>query len=341
MSKKIINHLFNYAAKEEAKSLVIESIPEKVSLNYKFHDGEERSFGLPKKVEKDLSLALRQILKLAPDELTTKKYCKIEDKNYRLSFHLTIVPSKFGEKIIINIIPKNSKLLSLNQLGMQKNNLNSLKSFLHHNSGLALISSPHGNGKNTTLRACLLELEKSERSIYYIGSKSEFKFDNVNNLENTKNNWQKILTIDSEIIATKITNPEDLKNASLAAASGRLVIASLSANSVWEVLLAYLKLKMPLKQRLDSLKLITNQRISPLKRAPKKSSKKNSQRAEIGIFEVLTMTPNLKEFLIKTEDDKTKEKFWEQIFKLAIKEGYEPLLSDHKQKIKNGLLKDK
>ena len=127
----------------------------------------------------------------------------------------------------------------------------------------------------------------------------------------------------------------------MAAASGRLVIASLSANSVWEVLLAYLKLKMPLKQRLDSLKLITNQRISPLKRAPKKSSKKNSQRAEIGIFEVLTMTPNLKEFLIKTEDDKTKEKFWEQIFKLAIKEGYEPLLSDHKQKIKNGLLKDK
>lgn len=62
MSKKIISNLFNYAAREGAKGLVIEGAPERIALNYHFPDGEERSFGLPKKLEKDLSLALRQVL---------------------------------------------------------------------------------------------------------------------------------------------------------------------------------------------------------------------------------------------------------------------------------------
>ena len=86
MSKKIISNLFNYAAREGAQDLVIEGVPEKIALNYRFPDGEERSFDLPKKLEKDLSSALRQILKLTPDELATKKYCKIEDRNYKLTF---------------------------------------------------------------------------------------------------------------------------------------------------------------------------------------------------------------------------------------------------------------
>jgi type II secretory ATPase GspE/PulE/Tfp pilus assembly ATPase PilB-like protein len=342
MSKKIIHHLFNYAAQEEAKGFTIESAPEKVALNYKFPGGEERSFGLPKKLEKDLSLALRQVLKLAPDELTTKKYCKIEDKNYRLSFHLTIIPSQFGEKIIINIIPKNHQLLSLKQLGMQKNNQKIIQDFLHHNAGLALISSPHGQGKNTSLYTLLKELSGStDRSIYLIADRPEYKIDGVNNLLNTKNVWDKILNIDSEIIATEINTPEELKNATLVAESGRLVIASITANSVWEVLLAYLKLKLPLKQKLDSLKIILNQRITPLTRSPKKISLKKRVRKEIGLFEILEITPTIKKFLIESEDNNTKDKFWEELSQLALKDGYEPLIYDRAQKIKNGLVSTK
>jgi type II secretory ATPase GspE/PulE/Tfp pilus assembly ATPase PilB-like protein len=338
MSKKIINHIFNYAASEQAKSLTIESVPEKISLNYRFHDGEERSFDLPKKLENDLSLALHQVLKLAPDELTIKKYCKIEDKNWHLNFHLTILPSQFGEKIIIDIIPKNNKLLSLKQLGMQANNLKTIQSFLKCRSGLTLISSPHGGGKNTSLYSLLKELNRSERSVYLISDKPEYKLDGVNHLKNNKNNWTKVLNIDSEIIATEIITSDDFKNVTLAANSGRLVIASITADSVWEVLLAYLKLKFPLKQKLDSLKLIVNQRVVPLKRATKKSLSKKSGRQEIGLFEVLAITPKIKQFLIKSEDDKTKEKFWEKIGQLALQEGYEPLVFDKQKKIKNGLI---
>ena len=332
MSKKIISHIFNYAAREGAHGLVIESAPKKIDLRYHFSDGEERSFGLPKKLEKDLSLALRQLLSIAPDELATKKYCKIEDKNYRLTFHLTILPALNGEKIIINILPKNNKLFRLEQLGLQKNHLKIIKATLAKRSGLILLSSPHGQGKSTTLYSLLQKLNTPDRCIYFLGSKLEHPLEGINNLAATKNNWAKVLQTDSDIIITDIKTEDDLKNATAAAATGRLILGTIIANSAWEVLAGYLKVKMPLKLKLDSLKLIINQRVTDLTRTKK--------RRTIGLFETLELTPNLKKCLLETKLETEKEKFWEKLGRLALKDGYEPLSFDRQKKIKNGLLKD-
>jgi len=333
MSKKIISHIFNYAACEGAHGLVIESAPQKVALRYHFPGGEERSFGLPKKLEKDLSLALRQLFSIAPDELATKKYCKIEDKSYRLAFYLTILPARSGEKIIINILPKNSKLLRLEQLGLQKNHLKTIKAALNKRSGLILISSPHGQGKSTTLYSLLQKINTPDRSLYFLGPKLEYPLEGINNLAATKNNWAKVLQTDSDVIITDIKTEDDLKNATAAAATGRLVLSTMTTDSAWEVLAGYLKMKMPLKLKLDSLKLIINQRIADLKRT-------NKRRA-IGLFEVLELTPSFKKYLNENKLETNKEKFWEKLGRLALKDGYEPLSFDRLKKIRDGLLKDK
>lgn len=332
MSKKIIRNLFKYAAREGAKSLVIENDLKNIALNYHFDGDEERSFGLPKKLEKELSLALRQVLRLAPDELSTKKYCKIEDKDYRLTFYLTILPGVNGEKIIINIIPKNNKFYRLKQLGLQKKDLTRVKNVLRKSSGLVLLSSPQSQGKSTTLYSLLQELNTASRSLYFLGPKLEHDLAGINNLTANKSNWTKILNTDSDIIACEIKTEEDFKNALLAANSGRLVLATITANSVWEVLLIFLKIKLPLKLKLDSLKLILNQRIVSLARTKK--------RKVIGLFEVLTFTPALKNFLLETKPEKLKEKFWEKLGQLALKEGYEPLSFDKNKKTKTGIIKE-
>ena len=342
MSKKIISHLFNYACQEGAKDLVIEGLPTKISLNYYFPDGEERLFSLPKKLEKDLSLALRQVLKLGSDEFLNKKYCKIEDRHYQLTFYLTISPSSAGEKIIINIIPKNKKLYRLKQLGLQSRELKTLATFVKRRSGLILISSPHGQGKGATLHALIKELNSDKHCLYYLGDSFSFELPGVNYLKATKNNWAKVLNLDSDIIISEISSENDLKNALHAATTGRLVLATISADSVWEVLLSYLKLKSPLKLKLDGLKLILNQRLAPLKRKGAKNKFSRSiTRTQIGLFEILELTPTLKNFLLASEQSKQKNKFWEKLGQIAIRDGYRPLVIDYKKKIKDGLIDSK
>ena len=339
MNKKILSNLLNYATRAGAKNLVIEKSPEKISLNYHFANNQKRSFCLPKKLEKNLSSALRQVLKLAPDELTTKKYCKIEDKTCQSTFYLTVTPTISGEKIIINIIPKDKQAWQLKQLGLQNKNLKTIQKTLRERGGLILISSPDGQGKGTTLSSLLQEINTPERSLYFLGDNRDYDLDGINNLTATYNNWQKVLNLDSDVIATEINTEDDFKMVTLAAITGRLVLATITANSVWETLLFYLKLKLPLKLKLDSLKLILNQRVFPLKRTPKKNIRtKANKRQGIGLFEVLKLTPDLKKYLLETENDKVKNKFWEKLGRLAIKDGYEPLVADQKKKIKDGLI---
>lgn len=339
MSKKIISNIFNYAVQEGAKDLIIESNPKKVNISYLFSGGEERSFDLPKKLENDLGSSLRQVLKLAPEDLVAKKYCKIRNKSGHFNFYLTIISSSTGEKMIINISPRENRLLRLKQLGMQRQEIKTMQTALRRRSGLILISSPLDQGKSTTLYAVLKELNTENRSLYFLGDDPEYHFDNINCLANTRNNWDKLLCLDSDIIVTDITKESDLKKSLTAAATGRLVISTINANSVWEVLLAILKVKLPLKLKLDCLSLITNQRVVPLKRNNlKKTYKKTSRRKNIGIFEILTLIPKIKKYILEKEDTEMKKSFWENLNHLALKNGHEPLSYDQKKKIKNGLI---
>lgn len=339
MSKKIISNVFNYATQEGAKDMIIEKLPKKISINYLFPNGDSRTFGLPEKLEEELRATLRQVLSLAPNDLTVKKYCKLKNKSACFNFYLTILPSRGGEKMIVNLAPKENKSLRLKQLGLESKNIKDLQAAIKHRSGLILISSPVCQGKGTTLYSLLRELDTTSRSAYFIGDGLEYPLDDINCLTNTKNNWNKVLNLDSDIIITEITKEEDLHNTFMAATTGRLVLATINANSVWEVMLAVLKLKLPLKLKLDNLRLITNQRVVPLKRSRlKKAYQKINDRQNIGLFELLFMYPEIKKFLIEEEKNKTKENFWENLGRLALKNGYEPLSYDKQKKTKNGVI---
>lgn len=339
MSKKIISNVFNYATQEGAKDMVIEKLPKKISINYLFPNGESRTFGLPEKLEEELRVTLRQVLSLTPNDLTVKKYCKLKNKSACFNFYLTILPSQNGEKMIINLAPKENKSLRLKQLGLERKDIKTLQAAVKHHSGLILISSPACQGKGTTLYALLQELDTIGRSAYFIGDGLEYSLDNINCLANTKNNWNRVLNLDSDIIITEIAKEEDLHNTFMAATTGRLVLATINANSVWEVMLAVLKLKLPLKLKLDNLRLIINQRVVPLKRSRLKIAyHKAGDRQNIGLFEILSMSSEIKKFLLTEENNKTKENFWENLGRLALKNGYEPLSYDKQKKTKNGLI---
>ena len=339
MSKKIIAKLFRLASDQEARELVIESWPEKLALDYCWPDGRRQSLTLPKKLESDLMLNLRQLLKMAPDELTWKKYAKISDKNGVNTFYITILPGKYGEKIVISLVRKEPRSLSLKQLGWQSEDRRLVEKALKSKAGLILISGPILSGKSTTLYSLLRTLNSPRLNIYLLEKEREEEIPGVNSLLKKAANWEKVLSHDSEIIAAELEDRVDFLNAVRTANSGRLVIGVLTANSAIEALAAFLALPLPLKLKLDNLKLITNQRLAPLKR-PLKTRTKN-QRRQIAVFEILTLSPGLKKFLSqKFPDDPAAvpASFWPKLEAKAIKEGFRPLAVDLKRKIKDGLL---
>lgn len=286
MSRKTINRLFNYTSREGASDLVITSQERQTAVDYLFPDGKKQSFYLPKNLEQDLLASLRQILAIAPGELPAQKYCKLAAENYRLTFHLTILPNKAGEKVVINIVDKPAKLWRLSQLGLKTADLRTLKTTLKIRSGLIIVSSPPNQGKSATLYSLLATLDNQSRSIYLLSKNPEQEIPGVNSLPLTEINWEKVLQHDSEVIAIDDLD-EDwmLKKAFHSAATGRLVIVAINASDRQEVLDKISRLELTGKLKADALKIIINQRLIDLKRQKAKIDR--GQRQIIGSFEIL------------------------------------------------------
>lgn len=288
MSKKIITSLFAYAAQTGAKNLVISGQADKISLDCHLPNGQTKRLSLPKKLEREFFANLQQIMSIAPGELFAHKYQKITDKKGDWKYYLTVLPEGKQEKIIISLVSQPKKDWRLSQLGLKTADLKEIKNMISRRSGLIIVSSPPNHGKSTTLYSLLPLLNHSAVNIYALDNNTPTNYPGLNQLAATKINWEKILQHDSDIIFADDLNEDwSLANALRAAASGRLVLGTITAETPLTVLEKIAALNLPNKLKLENLKLIINQRLVNLKRPASKN--KLNDRQLIGSFKLLKL----------------------------------------------------
>jgi len=320
MANKSLNRLFGLAAQKRAEKLIISPAKDELNCFYKLPYGEEAYFKLPKKLETELSNNLRALLKIAPEELMDGKYCKLKNKNYQLNFYLSIIPDRFGEKIIINILKDKKKLMSLTKLGLSVGQKDLIKKYLQKKGGLIVLSSPERQGKSTTLFSLLDEVDKEKRDAYFLGKYPDLEIDGLNYLAEDEINWEWVRQHDTDILALDSENEVDLRQAILAASTGRLVLMTLKAVNPFEALFKLLALDLLKKLILDNLQMITGQSLKPLNRPEKKKTAKNKERREkIGQFEILLLNKKVKNFILENGQNIKSKEFWRSLINL-IKE---------------------
>jgi type IV pilus assembly protein PilB len=288
MSKRIITNLIDYALQKKAQQLIIFFQASNISLDCYLPNGKIHHLVLPKKLEQNFFAILNQILNIKENELITKKYHKILHHNNHLPVYITVLPIKNDRKIIIDLIDRPLKNWSLNKLGFKNEDLKIVKKTLSKRSGLIIIGSPAGQGKSTTLRAISKELNKSNVNLYFLGNTLPKSSSNINVLEPTILNWQKLRQHDSDIVLADDLNYNwTLSEAIITAATGRLVIITLEANNTTQIMKTIKNLELPVSLVKDSLKMIITQRLIPWKHPNLKST--SNKHKLIGRFDVLKL----------------------------------------------------
>jgi type II secretory ATPase GspE/PulE/Tfp pilus assembly ATPase PilB-like protein len=87
---------------------------------------------------------------------------------------LNTIPTLHGEDCALRLLVRETRLLSLANLGMIRRDYNQLLSLLSSPGGLVLVSGPTGAGKTTTLYACLSHLNNGDRKINTIEDPVEY-----------------------------------------------------------------------------------------------------------------------------------------------------------------------
>lgn len=182
---------------------------------------------------------------------------------------ISCCPSLYGEKIVVRLLNSNLSLLKLEQLGLSKQELATIKTTLNKPQGLVLVTGPTGSGKTQTLYAFLQYLNLIQHNILTIEDPIEIKITGITQVN--VNHCKKIdfttalrsfLRLDPDIIM--LGEIRDLDTASMAiraAQTGHLVLSTLHTNSAAKSIQRLLNMGIAPYNLAHSLKLIIAQRL--------------------------------------------------------------------------------
>ncbi|MCM1121031.1 MAG: Flp pilus assembly complex ATPase component TadA [Eubacterium sp.] len=152
---------------------------------------------------------------------------------------VSVLPTVYGEKIVMRLASKNALTKEKNQLGLRPDELKKFDHILKKPHGLLLVTGPTGSGKSTTLYTVLSELNKEDVNIITVEDPVEANIDGINQVQvNHKTNLtfasalRSILRQDPDIIMIgEIRDQETASIAVQASITGHLVVSTLHTNS--------------------------------------------------------------------------------------------------------------
>ncbi len=152
---------------------------------------------------------------------------------------VSILPTVYGEKIVMRLTSKNALSREKSQLGLRPEELKKFDHILMNPHGILLVTGPTGSGKSTTLYTALSELNKEDVNIITVEDPVEANIDGINQVQvNNKANLtfasalRSILRQDPDIIMIgEIRDQETASIAVQASITGHLVVSTLHTNS--------------------------------------------------------------------------------------------------------------
>jgi type IV pilus assembly protein PilB len=155
-----------------------------------------------------------------------------------IDFRVAVLPTVFGEKIVMRVLDKTSILLRLNDLGYDGETLETYEKAFRRPNGAILVTGPTGSGKSTTLYGTLNVLNDETKNITTVEDPVEYRLAGINQIQI---NVKAGLTFSSALRSILRTSPDiimvgeirDLETAQIAiesALTGHLVFSTLHTN---------------------------------------------------------------------------------------------------------------
>jgi len=187
----------------------------------------------------------------------------------KFDIRVSVLPTLYGEKIVLRILSRDATQIDLNVLGFQKNQLKHYLEGIKKPNGIILISGPTGSGKTTTLYATLKLLNKIETNILTIEDPIEYTLEGINQVQlkeaiglDFANALRTFLRQDPDVIMVgEIRDSETARMAVRAALTGHLVLSTVHTNSAWGTVTRLIDMGVPAYLVASTLNLSVAQRL--------------------------------------------------------------------------------
>jgi len=238
---KLCNAIMLSAIKKRASDIHVEPYEKSFRVRFRIDGILQEEMRPPLKLRAAIISRIKIMASLDIAERRLPQDGRIKLKigaNREMDFRVSVLPTLFGEKIVLRLLDKSSLQLDMTKLGFEQAPLDHFKKAIHLPYGMVLVTGPTGSGKTTTLYSALSELNTTERNISTAEDPVEFNLPGINQVQmhediglNFATALRAFLRQDPNIIMVgEVRDFETAEIAVKAALTGHLVLSTLHTN---------------------------------------------------------------------------------------------------------------
>ncbi|MBU4057609.1 GspE/PulE family protein, partial [Patescibacteria group bacterium] len=268
---RIVDTLLKHAVLQSASDIHIEPMEKELLVRYRIDGILRDAMILPKDAAPSISARIKVLSNLKLDEkrLPQDGRFKIEMEEQRVSLRVSILPTYFGEKVVMRLLREGASGFTLEGLGFYGEGLERIHGATKQTTGMILATGPTGCGKTTTLYTILDILNTPEVNISTIEDPIEYQMPRVNQTQVKSeigftfgNGLRSLVRQDPDIIMVgEIRDTETASLAVNASLTGHLVLSTLHTNSAAGAMPRLIDMKIEPFLIVSTIKVIIGQRL--------------------------------------------------------------------------------
>ncbi|MGV8075332.1 MAG: type IV-A pilus assembly ATPase PilB [Syntrophobacteraceae bacterium] len=237
---KLVNLILMDAIRKQASDIHIEAYEKTMRVRFRIdgvlYEVMRPPYALKNAITSRLKIMSR--LDIAERRLPQDGRIKLKAKGREMDFRVSVLPTLFGEKIVLRLLDKSNLQLDMTKLGFEPSQYKAFREAIYSPYGMVLVTGPTGSGKTTTLYSALSELNKISHNISTAEDPVEFNLAGINQVHihdaiglSFASALRAFLRQDPDIIMVgEVRDFETAETAIKAALTGHLVLSTLHTN---------------------------------------------------------------------------------------------------------------
>jgi type IV pilus assembly protein PilB len=179
--RKLINMILLTAIRDRASDIHFEPFEEEYKVRARCDGVLMELIPPPRHLERAISSRIKVMsnLDIAERRMPQDGRIELNVGGNQVDLRVSILPTMFGESVVIRVLDRTVVNLDLNRLGMDPKILDKFRELIHKPNGIVLVTGPTGAGKTTTLYSALNELNQITEKIITTEDPVEYEIDGI------------------------------------------------------------------------------------------------------------------------------------------------------------------
>jgi general secretion pathway protein E len=268
---KLVNSLIFQALKLRASDVHFQPYTDRMQVRFRIDGILYDMESIPKNAQDAITSRIKVMgqLDIAERRLPQDGRASVRIGDGEVDVRISVVPTAEGERCVLRLLDKSARVYELENIGLDEQNLATLKHYVNFPHGIILVTGPTGSGKTTTLYGSLTAISTGEKNILTIEDPVEYQLDGISQVQvNTKKGLtfsaglRSFLRQDPDVMMVgEIRDVETAEIAIRAAITGHLVFSTVHTNDAPSTVTRLIDLGLEPYLVSSSLVLVVAQRL--------------------------------------------------------------------------------